>query len=75
MTIIDIEIIMRTIDVGRYYTGELASVFFLVCSIHNVNHPLGVGIPFVAVVWRSIMDLQYFVENNFCKLKPSIRIG
>ena len=70
MAILEVEVVMRSVNVTRYHRGELASVLLRVSPIHYVDHSLGVAVPKVgvvrgAVVYHGLVDrIGRFVRKN-----------
>jgi hypothetical protein len=53
---LNVEIVMRPINIGRNDRGEVTAVFLGVGSAHGINEPLGVGISLVTGVRWSVMQ-------------------
>lgn len=72
MTILNTKVIMRSIDIGGDDTGEVASVFFGVGSVHGVDETFCVGVSFVGGVWGSVVEHGFidgvggFVGKDAC---------
>lgn len=47
----EVEVVVRTEDVGGDDRGELAAVLLVVTLVHHVDHTLGVGVTVVGGVW------------------------
>jgi len=41
MAVIEVEVVMDTKDIGRYYTGEHTSMLLMVCPAEGVHNMLG----------------------------------
>ncbi len=56
MSVLDGEIIVRTIDVGGDDGCEVASIFLCIGAVHGIDETLGEGISFVRGVGWSIVE-------------------
>ena len=56
MAILEVEVIVGSVDVAGDDAGELASVLALVRLVQDVDHPLGHGVAVVGVVRRAQVD-------------------
>jgi hypothetical protein len=45
MAILEVEIVMWSIDIAGHHRGELAAVLLSIAPIHDINHSLGVAVP------------------------------
>jgi hypothetical protein len=54
--ILEIVVIVGTVDVGRDDRGEVASVLLVVCLVLDINHTLSVSITEVGLVRRTVVD-------------------
>jgi len=57
MTFLEIIIVMWSEHVGRYHCSIGGAILLIVTSVHNVNHPFGVGVAVVRRMRRSIVYL------------------
>lgn len=55
MTIRNGEVVMGSVNVGGDDTGEVASIFFMVGTVHGVDESFGVGISLVGRVGGSVV--------------------
>ena len=51
----EVEVVVRTEDVGWDDRGKLAAVLLVVTLVHNVDHTLGVGVTVVGGVWGTLI--------------------
>lgn len=59
MTSLDLEVVVRTVDVRRNDGGEVAAVFLGVQTVKNLDHTLSVRIAFVGEVRRTVVHHRF----------------
>ncbi len=55
MRILEVEVIMRTVDVSGDDGGELAAILLCIRVVRDINHALGVSVGAVREVWRTVV--------------------
>ena len=58
MAIFNVKIVMRTINVGWNNSCEQRAILFIVTTVDEINHPLGMAVAKVAFMRGSIMNLK-----------------
>lgn len=61
MTRTGMEIIVRTKDITRNYTGIQSAMLVMVTSVCNIYKPLGVTVTIIWRMWRPIMNLGNYL--------------
>lgn len=56
MSILQVEVVVGSVDVAGNDAGELAPVLAGVGLVEDVDHPLGHGVAVVRVVWGPVVD-------------------
>ena len=56
---------MWTINICWNNWSKITLIFFMIASIHCINHSFCIGIPFIWCMWRTIMNLKIKERNYF----------
>ena len=60
MPVLHVEVVMGSEHITWNDRGKRAAMLLRIPTIHHVDHALGVAVPKITVVWRSIVYLKQF---------------
>lgn len=58
MTCTGMEIVIRTKDIARNYTGVQSAMLVMITSVCDIYKPFGITVTIIRGMWRSIVNLE-----------------